>query len=376
MPKPFFRRFTKVFIFFNVVVAVLFLLGGCAKYFDPSNGWFVGILNLAFPYLLFILAIFFIGWIFIKPTAAIISVIAVLVAWGQVQQIMPFRISADFKIKKDSGTIRIMSWNVEQFNILFHKTHPEVKEKMLQLINEFQPDIACFQEMVGGENPKAINNIYAIQKTMHFPDFFYCYNVREDFDNHHHFGIIIFSKFPFINKEIVNNNSNYYNSIFQFADIVANKDTLRIFNIHLQSMKFTEKNLAFIDNPTNSSDSNLEKSKNIISKLKSAYIKRGLQADRVRAEINKSIYPPIVCGDFNDVPNSYAYATIGKGLQNAFVEKGRWFGRTFSGISPTLRIDNIFADKRFEIEQFTRIKQKLSDHFPILTDIKMKKSFQ
>jgi hypothetical protein len=200
MPKPFLRRVTKIFIFFNIGVALLFLLGGCAKYFDPSHGWFVGILNLAFPYLLFILVVFFICWLFTKPLFTLISTIAVIIAWGQVQQIIPFRYRDDFKIKKDPGTIRVMSWNVEQFNILVHKTHPEIKEKMLQLINEFQPDIACFQEMVGGENPKAINNVYSIQKKLQFPDFFYCYNLREDFDNNHHFGIIIYSKFPFIVK--------------------------------------------------------------------------------------------------------------------------------------------------------------------------------
>ena len=371
MAKRFFRRFTKkVFIFFNIGVALLFLLGGCAKYFDPSHGWFIGILNLAFPYLLIVLVIFFICWIFIKLPYTLISVIAVMLAWGQVQNIIPFRFKSTFILKKDSSSIRVMSWNVEQFNILVHKTHPEVKEKMLALINEYQPDIACFQEMVAGENPKAINNIYAIQKTLGFPDYFYCYNLREDFDGHHHFGIIIFSKFPMVNKEIINNSSNDYNSIFQFADIVVNADTIRLFNIHLQSMKFTERNLQFIDNP-GSSDSNLSKSKTIISKLKNAYIKRGVQADRVRAEIIKSPYPAIICGDFNDVPNSYAYATIGKGFNNAFVEKGRGFGRTFSGISPTLRIDNIFTDKKFTVQQFTRVKQILSDHFPIITDIKL-----
>jgi endonuclease/exonuclease/phosphatase (EEP) superfamily protein YafD len=77
----------------------------------------------------------------------------------------------------------------------------------------------------------------------------------------------------------------------------------------------------------------------------------------------------IVCGDFNDVPNSYAYCTIGKGLQNAFTQKGSGLGRTFSGIAPTLRIDNIFADKRFTINQFVRDSKKISDHFPIVADM-------
>jgi endonuclease/exonuclease/phosphatase family metal-dependent hydrolase len=106
-----------------------------------------------------------------------------------------------------------------------------------------------------------------------------------------------------------------------------------------------------------------------MSKLKRAFLKRGVQAENIKKEINKSPYPVIVCGDFNDVPNSYAYAVIGKNLQNAFVEKGAGIGRTFSGISPTLRIDNIFIDKEFAVEQFIRVKKKLSEHFPIIADV-------
>lgn len=88
-------------------------------------------------------------------------------------------------------------------------------------------------------------------------------------------------------------------------------------------------------------------------------------------EIDKSPYPVIVCGDFNDVPNSYAYCKIGDRLQNAFVEKGSGIGRTFSNISPTLRIDNIFTDKIFTISQFTRVRNNLSDHFPIIADVSL-----
>ncbi len=89
--------------------------------------------------------------------------------------------------------------------------------------------------------------------------------------------------------------------------------------------------------------------------------------------MNKSPYPVIICGDFNDVPNSYAYSKIGKNMHNAFVKKGAGIGRTFSRITPTLRIDNIFTDKKFTIEQYTRIKEKLIDHYPIIADITLNK---
>ena len=113
----------------------------------------------------------------------------------------------------------------------------------------------------------------------------------------------------------------------------------------------------------------LEKSKNLLSKFKKGFLKRQLQADTVRAAIDESPYPVIVCGAFNDVPNSSPYDKIGNGLQDAFVKKGIGMGRTFSGIAPTLRIDHIFVDKRFAVEQFIRIPKKLSDHFPIIADI-------
>ena len=76
-----------------------------------------------------------------------------------------------------------------------------------------------------------------------------------------------------------------------------------------------------------------------------------------------------LCGDFNDVPNSYAYTHIGKGLINTFVEKGSGIGNTFSDLASTLRIDNIFSDPRFHIEQYFRIKKNLSDHYPIVADL-------
>ena len=51
------------------------------------------------------------------------------------------------------------------------------------------------------------------------------------------------------------------------------------------------------------------------------------------------------------------------------LKKGFGIARTFSTISPTLRIDNIFADKNFTVTQFTRVKKLLSDHFPIIADL-------
>jgi endonuclease/exonuclease/phosphatase family metal-dependent hydrolase len=372
MAKPFFRRITKRFLIIcNIAAAVCFVLGSYVKFFDPEQWWFLGLLTLSLPYILITLLIFFFCWLFAKKVWMLISVLAIVVCWKAVLNVFPFHLSDKFRMEKASNTIRVMSWNVEHFDILEHKTHPEKKHQMMELIKQYQPDIACFQEMVAGDDDRSINYLGDFNRSLQFTGYHYSYEVELDFDQAHHFGIIIFSKFPIINKQTISIPPNDYNSIFQYIDVEAYNDTVRVFNIHLQSLKFTKQNLRYIDDPDINTDKTLSESKSIISKLKRGFIKRSHQSEKVRGEIDKSPYPVIVCGDFNDVPNSYAYCKIGDKLNDAFVEKGIGFGRTFSGISPTLRIDNIFTDKRFTIEQFTRISKKLSDHFPVITDVSL-----
>ena len=375
MPKSLFRRLTKkFFIVSNIILAVLFLLGCYGGWADPKTWWPLGFLTLAAFYLLLLLIGFIIFWLFIKPWWSLISVVAILLAYKPVTNIIPVRFSSSFDKQKQPAALRIMSWNVEHFDILEHKQHPEKKQQMLQLIGEYQPDIACYQEMVGSDKvEKAINYIPDMIQGEGFTDYHYSFNQKLDFDANHHFGIIIFSKYPIINKQTISFYPNDYNSIFQYADIVKGEDTVRVFNIHLQSLKFSATNLEYIEKPDITADEDLKKSKSLISKLKTGFLKRKKQAERIKEEMDKSPYPVIVCGDFNDVPNSYSYNTIGQGLKNTFKEKGSGIGRTFSGISPTLRIDNIFAADRFTVKQFLRIPKKLSDHFPIFADVQLEK---
>lgn len=358
----------------NIIIGIFFLAGANVKYFNPEHWWFLSLFTLLLPYLLLFLILFILLWLLIKPLWSIISLLIIIASLGAIKNVFPIHFSPDFSLNKKSGDIRIMSWNVELFNILHYKDQPQNKQKMIDLINKYDPDIACFQEMVAGENIHAINYFPDIEKKLKFKDYLYSYRVRDDFDRYHHFGIIVFSKFPILRKQTLVNNPNSYNSTFQFIDILVGEDTFRIFNVHLQSLKFSKTNLSYLDSGRVPQVGNISESKNIISKIKLGILKRASQALFIKDELNNSPYPVVVCGDFNDVPDSYAYETIGKGLQNAFAERGSGISRTFSSISPTLRIDNIFTDKKFKIIQYIRIKKLLSDHFPIIADIRFEPS--
>lgn len=375
MSKSFFRRLTKkFFIAANIIAAVLFLLGSYGYLFSPKYFWPIGFLTLTAFYFFLVLLAFIFFWLFLKPRRALISVITIVMAYPAMSNIFPFRLSHEFTKTKTNNALRVMTWNVAQFNVMDDKKHPDVKRQMFDIINEYQPDIACFQEMVAEDSTITDHgHVDEFLKKLQFKNYFYSYNSKEDYWGYAHFGIIIFSKYPIVNKQTVSWYPNDYNSIFQYVDIVKGKDTIRIFNIHLQSLRFSRANLKYIDKPSVEDNDAIKESKNIINKFKKGFLKRQIQADRIRAEVKKSPYPVIINGDFNDVPNSYAYHTIGSGMNNAFVEKGGGLGRTFSGISPVLRIDNIFVDTRLDVLQFLTIKKKLSDHFPIVADVEVGK---
>ncbi len=307
----------------------------------------------------------------------LIGVLTLLLCINPLRHLLGFNLNKKFTLEKKAGDLRVMSWNVEHFEILKHKTQPGIKSEMLDIIATYNPDVACFQEMVGSEDKTdAINYLPPIMQKIGMPYMHYAYNKRLDFDDHHHFGIIILSKYPIVSQHMLSYAPNDYNSIFQYVDIAKNSDTIRVFNIHLQSLKFDKETLQYLKEPAAEEKENLKKSLGIVSKFKAGFIKRKWQSDRIRENVALSPYPVILAGDFNDVPNSYAYHTIGQDLNNGFAKKGAGISRTFVNISPTLRIDNIFASDRFTFSQYTRIKKELSDHFPIIADLRFQTAAQ
>ena len=100
----------------------------------------------------------------------------------------------------------------------------------------------------------------------------------------------------------------------------------------------------------------------IARRLKRSFKKRAFQVGVIKEHMEKSPYPIVVCGDFNDTPNSFSYQKIFRGLSDSFLQKGNGFGSTFIGNIPFLRIDYILHSPDLTIQSFTTHKAKLSDH--------------
>jgi endonuclease/exonuclease/phosphatase family metal-dependent hydrolase len=109
-------------------------------------------------------------------------------------------------------------------------------------------------------------------------------------------------------------------------------------------------------------------------KMKNAFMIRAVQASNIQAQLAKSPYPTIITGDFNDVPSSYTYKLIKGDMQDAFLAKGFGIGATYMNLSPTLRIDYIMADNKWQVKGWESLDENLSDHHMIMADLHLVKN--
>ena len=194
-----------------------------------------------------------------------------------------------------------------------------------------------------------------------------------DIDGDKHFtGSVIFSRFPIIDSGLIRYPRPTLPEALMHADIRLKNRIIRVYTTHLQSVQFGKTDYQKIEQIKEGDEGIVSNSKTIFSKVKKGVINRKTQTDIIRQVLGDSPYPVIFCGDLNDVPNSYTYFKIKGRMQDAFIKKGFGVGRTFSSLSPTLRIDYIFADDHFRIDQFKRIAKKSSDHYMLVSDIVLK----
>ena len=374
-----FRNFTRrLFIVLNIIVVTLFLLACANSFLNPGRWWIISLLGLVFPLLLLVLLGFFIGGLCFRSLRrwCLVSLAALLLGFTNIHSFLAFHLGRGFRPDRPPHSLRILTWNVRSFDEFIGRKNGslEHRPKMMEFIGSQHADILCLQEFYDSHNPKeSAANISYIQQRLQYPYYLFSRDYRQ-YANLYEAGVIIFSKYPIIDSSNLNflrPDGGHASESLISADIRVGEDTLRIFTTHLQSVLFRNKdfhNIAIIENVN---DSILQASRSIVKKLRYAFRERGNQAEQVRAQLDKSPYPSVICGDFNDVPNSYTYFKIRDGWQDAFIKKGFGIGRTYAYLSPTLRIDYILPDPHFDVLQCRKFPLPYSDHHPVVADLQL-----
>lgn len=334
-----------------------------AVHINPEDFALPAFFGLAYPYLLLINIIIAIIWAMLLRFEALISVVVIAIGFTHFSNYIQLKKPSGNK----TGSFKVLSYNVRLFNYFESNKGPTSEKRVLEFLRTQNPDILCLQEFFVLGNPDQDEAAFKAGLSGKY----YSHIKVLGSGKNKYYGIATFTKFPIIRKgEIIHPGSS---SLSIYTDVLIGKDTFRIYNNHLQSFRLKRIERSFIDEMTSSQDKQaLGEVKNISVSLKKGFVKRALQAQVVKEHINRSPFPVIVLGDFNDTPVSYSYRKIRKGLNDSFVNSGYGAGFTYKGNYPPNRIDYILYNNSL-INSFFEIKKvKYSDHYPIIAYFKKK----
>ncbi len=348
----------------NIVAVLFMLMTLIGSVLSPYKFVYPAYFALFFPFTIFINIGFVIFWILSRKWFFLVSLIILLLSYSQIANTFPVH----FSKRENTQTynpIKLLTYNTKMSGELKkHTAHSP--NKVIQYILDSDADIVCLQEFtVSGNNEYLTQeDIFRIFKKYPYKHIQYKQKIVE---NYKLSGIATFSKYPIVHRHIIDYPSNYNVSIF--SDINVHGKIIRLVNNHLESNRLTEHDkvmpLALKDNFDTKRFTGI--TKHFSHKLAIAYKLRALQADAVAKVIEQSPYQVIVCGDFNDVPTSYAYTTVKGKLKDTFAEIGTGLGWTFNDRYYHFRIDYVFYDPyAFTPLQYKTDKVNYSDHYPVL----------
>jgi len=338
------------------------LLSNLTPIIAPDLFWPITILGLGFPLIVLINFLFFIYWTIIFKRYLFYSLLALILSYSLIFDHFQFN-SFKKNTLKDRQSVSILSFNAKNLsNNNYSRGDRVVRNNIVQLVNKQDADIICFQEFQSYPT-KGVNSVKDYQKILDHP---YVSSVPYLEKNTHEFLdlLVLYSRFPVFNQHSFYMDGKSYGF---FVDLVLRGDTVRLFNLHLESNHFSKNDYdIFSEKEVNLNEKKRNQILLLLQKIKKYSVKRSYQARTIRRSIKNSPYPVIIAGDFNDTPSSFTVHHIRQGLEDAFREKGMGYGNTFNGKLPPMRIDYLLFDSKMKILNYHVIKTELSDHYPIM----------
>lgn len=326
----------------------------------PTQHWSASMVMITLPvaWLLNLLVVCL--WLTDRPWRSWLSGIVVLIgillfgsrtfSWHQIQ-----------KFVGTSTPLKVFSYNVGGFDLEYarvndYPTSPRFR-RIANFIVRADASVKCFQEFWTSAE---LTNYDFVQRFRKAGYSYSCFSVPVNRASRGvAMGMAIFSRYPIIQSG--REGFNFPNGIL-WADIKVNNDTVRIINVHMQSMGIR------LGKVLDKEEMNAVKheTRGVLSALRNGFIRRNDQVNIVQRYIQTSPYPVIVTGDFNDTPYSVVYERMRQLLPNSFEEAGHGFGFTYNHTPSFIRIDNQFHDPRLPVLNFETINYVTdSDHYPV-----------
>jgi endonuclease/exonuclease/phosphatase family metal-dependent hydrolase len=358
-------KFSTYFKIGTILTLIALFLAYICPVIHPASVWFLPFFGLAYPISMLFALFFLICWSLVWSRWALIMLCGII-AGGTLHFRSIGTVFNPVEIPSDINSIKVLSFNCQLMGLYEPKVSDRIfrRNKILNYMQGEQPDVMCLQEFYHQDRPTTFLTRDTIIRCLKMRNYQERYSHK--LVGRQNFGIALFSKYPIIQKGDVmfDNQIMSSDNYCVFADIVKQKDTFRVYNIHLQSIKFQKQEYAMFGEKEIHSPNSKDVS-SLVKKLKDAYQARGDQANRVINHASTSPYPVIFCGDFNDTPMSYCYNLFNKNYTDAFRNSSSGLGITYAGKVPAGRIDYIFHSKTLSSTKFQIQKEQMSDHYAI-----------
>ena len=357
------------------LITLLYFLSCLTPYITSLHFKGFTYLALFFPFLLIGMASTLLLSLFLFRKYSILFLVILLFGYKNIFSTTCFHYPKKFEQQKAPNTIRLLSWNVNDFvtSDIKRDTVGAPRRTILAFIKSVNADILCFQDFSTSERDKYVySNLKYLKDTLKYP-YYYVSSDDSTKGTNYLYGTIILSRYPIADSGRFVYVRKHCPEHLIYATVDINGHLVRFYNTHLQSMflhrygRVPYNNEQFILDDTAIIYSGHRYQKLVY--FDSIHI---AQAKLIKEKLNECKIPYVFCADLNSVPSSYVYQHISAGINDAFLQKGFGWGSTYEGLSPSLRIDVVLMSKSLEVKQYYSTKlQNASDHYPIVTDISL-----
>lgn len=346
-----------ILLVLNILAALGLVSTTMAGIVAPSSNIMPSVLAYGYLPMLGLNILFLLLWLFMGKWQFLISAVAIVARFSFIG--LFFQIGGTSTIppaEEHPEMVTLMSFNLHNFGGNGFEATPKDSNvaEFIHLVREECPQVLCLQEYTPA------NGLTDSLELMGYNHFFGAHG-----SNTNPTGTVVFSKLPitFVKKIDLQK---------VLVEILNGDQPFRLICVHMDSYAFDLDDRNDIEQMRHLKiDSTSHRT---LAKAKETVIRHETEwNEQLRPLISECSLPLIMAGDMNDIPSSHLYNQITKYLDDTYCDKGLGFCTTYNGSFPRFRIDMVFHSKDFTTLSYRRIKSPISDHYPVLVSLELKR---
>lgn len=347
----------------NVAASLLFVASAFGGAVNPSTTVVGALLAMMFPAFLVLMLLLLAVNLFWNRRLALANVACLLLCISPILTYCPlniFRPSVETILETDRPVVKVMTFNVLGLNNFEHLDEECNRNSTLDYILMEDADLLLCQEL-----PLQINTDWVPHASQEQID---SLMARYPYRHFTARGMGLMSKYPFEKVTVQVADPNQLDLLRY--DVNIDGRLVHLLNLHMQSIGLTNHDREIYRHITEGeAPEGIDGIRSgLIAKLSYAFRARADQARDVRSALDSlNGHTVLLCGDFNDIPGSYAQRTVqGSTLTDAYRQAGLGPAITYHADRLYFRIDQMLYSGNIEARRVWVGNCPSSDHYPLI----------